>query len=272
MLSPGKIFRKNNFMTAELRDKILGACRIILKIKCFYLSTIRRFFCLKVHNINLFESRIYSQNGEDGILAGIFSQIGRTNKFFVEFGVEDGSQCNTRYLREYCGWKGLMMGGCRHLSGDIKQEFVTAGNINMLFEKYMVPDEFDLLSIDIDGNDYWVWKALSGRYRPRVVVIEYNAKYKPPQSVVILYDPQYVWDGSDYFGASLSAFVTLAGNKGYTLAGCDSTGTNAFFVNNADFEKYFSAGSIEKLYRLPRYGAKEHNFCHPPSDKKMIEI
>ena len=109
-------------------------------------------------DINDFEQRYYSQNGEDGILKIIFNKIGTTNKFCVEFGIHP-FEGNTNYLKKQ-HWDCLWMDG----NGDgttIKQEFITAENINQLFAKYNVPQEFDLLSIDIDTNDYWVWKAIT---------------------------------------------------------------------------------------------------------------
>jgi hypothetical protein len=180
---------------------------------------------------NAREKRVYSQYGEDGIIAAILGRIGTLNTYFVEFGVEDGTQCNTRRLRE-AGWSGLWMDG----SGDdrvIRSEFITAENINPLFEKYSVPDVFDVLSIDIDGNDLWVWKALDSRYRPRLVIIEYNPTIPPVRSLTVPYDPAFVWDKSEYFGASLLALDTLAAEKGYRLICCNKMGTNAFFVGES---------------------------------------
>lgn len=104
-----------------------------------------------------FANKIYSQNREDGVIAFLLDCVGRDQKYFVEFGVENGSECNTRYLREHAGFTGLMMdGGFENASIGLHQEFVTAANINELFKKYDVPSEFEILSIDIDGNDLWV--------------------------------------------------------------------------------------------------------------------
>lgn len=120
-----------------------------------------------------FESRTYSQNGEDGVIARLFEVLGATNRFFVEFGTgPDGRERNTRLLEEQ-GWQGLLMDrSAAERNPGIRREFISAENINELFAKYGVPEEFDLLSIDVDGNDYWIWKALRDVYRPRVVVIE----------------------------------------------------------------------------------------------------
>lgn len=267
-------------------------------------------------NINEHEKKIYSQNGEDGIIEFIFSKIGTTNKFFVEFGVGNGFECNTVYLLEKNGWRGLMMdygadqniqwkgvmkkawynrklgligsiqkdlaffkkiisrtkrSRCFHI--DIKLEKVTAENIQNLFQKYNVPKNFDLLSIDIDYNDYWVWKAIID-YSPKVVVIEYNSSILPTESKVVPYDPEAKWDGTNYFGASLLALKNLGLTKGYTLVGCDNNGVNAFFCKSELLDG-IKIKDIKDLYRKPRYGEIINgvHIGHPPqSTKKMLEI
>ena len=269
----------------------------------------------EIFDINSHEKKIYSQNGEDGILEFIFSKIGTTNKSSVEFGVGNGFECNTVYLLEKKGWSGLMMdygadqdiqwkGVLKkawsnknigfsenikkyvnfskkiikrkersiHYALDIKNERITAENIENLFQKYQVPKNFDLLSIDIDYNDFWVWKAIS-KFHPRVLVIEFNSSVPPTESKVVPYDPDAQWDGTNYFGASLLALKNLSLEKNYTLLGCDSNGVNAFFCKS-DFVKNFKIKDIEDLYRSPKYGEKINgvNIGHPPSSKKMIKI
>ena len=183
-------------------------------------------------DINNFEKKVFSQNGEDGIIEFIFSQINTTNKFFVEIGVESAEECNCRLLLEK-GWQGVMIDAVSNINPKIKREFVTAENINFILKKYNVPENFDLLSIDIDFNTYWIWKSLEGFY-PRALVIEYNATIPPTESKVVEYDKNAKWDGTNYFGASLLAFNKLANAKGYTLIGCDNTGVNAFFIRNEE--------------------------------------
>jgi len=209
-------------------------------------------------SINEFEHRVTSQNGEDGIIAEIFRRIRTTNRYFVEFGVQDGAECNTAQLA-LAGWSGLLIEGDPVLQARLAtryennttvktvQEFITAENIASVFERNGVPASFDLLSIDIDGNDYWVWKAIAVR-RPRAVVIEYNATMPPPVSRTIPYDPKFRFDETDYFGASLAALARLGREKGYTLVACDSRGINAFFVDDA-LAGRFAPPPIERLYR-----------------------
>jgi len=276
-----------------LLKKIYGRLPVVLqkKIKKYYiiialffrdftielkfLVTLLNAMNKKFENINLFEQKIYSQHGEDGIIKMIFHKIGVTNKFCVEFGVGNGCKCNTRYLIERKGWKYLHMdyGDYTLTCTKIKKEFITAENINLLFRKYNVPKKFDLLSIDIDYNTYWVWKALKG-YFPRVVVIEYNASFPPTESKAVKYTPNGAWDGSNYFGASLLAIVKVGKSKGYTLIGCENFGVNAFFVRNDLADNFLVKRDIKELYKPPGYGKKIKGkyIGHPPSNKPFISV
>ncbi len=193
--------------------------------------------------LNAAEYQVFSQNGEDGIIAEVFNRIGTTNKYFVEFGVENGLECNSTNLL-YKNWQGLWIEGSSSFYADIsnrfkdlidngrltvKNQFINAENIEDIFKSADVPTEPDMLSIDIDYNDYYVWKAITN-YNPRVVVIEYNALYRPDTHFVVPYNASRTWDGSSYFGASLLALQQLADEKGYSLVGCCFVGSNAFFV------------------------------------------
>ena len=228
---------------------------------------------LSTDDINYYGKKIYSQNNEDGIIEYIFSVIGTTNKFFVEFGVGNGTECNTKYLLEKKGWNGLMMDGKENKNSLIKKEFITAENIEKLFEKHNVPKFFDLLSIDIDGNDYYVWKAIKNYY-PRVVIMEYNSSYPPTESKSIKYEPKFKWDGTNYVGASLLSLVKLARQKGYSLLGCENNGVNAFFVKDDQWNEKFKKKDIEELYKPPQYGKirKGRHMGHPQSKRKMIDV
>jgi len=181
-----------------------------------------------VRDLHRHRAKHFSQNGEDGVIARLMERLGVTNRFYVELGTGSGEECNTRYLREQ-GWSGVMI-DCDHDNPalDLHKEFITADNVNELMAKYGVPDSFDLLSIDIDGNDYWVWKALAPRYRPRVLVIEYNAAVPSNVSVTIPYDPGYRWVGQPNTGQSLLALRNLSTTKGYSLV--YATAPNAFLV------------------------------------------
>src|SRR5580704_16632386 len=212
--------------------------------------------------------KVYSQNEEDGIIQEIFNRVGVTNRTFVEFGVETGVESNTTKLLVE-GWRGLWIDAMpmhvaairttfAHKFADgtlkVRESFVTTENINALIAEAGIGGEIDLLSIDIDNNDYWVWKAITS-INPRVVVIEYNASLRPPMSLVVPYQPERAWDGvSNYFGASLEAFVRLGRSKGYRLVGCSISGVNAFFVrDDIAGDRFFDPATAEELYEPPRY-------------------
>lgn len=199
------------------------------------------------------ESSTYSQNGEDGVLKRIFEQIGTTNKYFVEFGTGPyGLERNTRRLEVEDGWQGLLMDLCAHENSSVRREQITAENINELFAKYEVPHEFDLLSIDIDGNDYWILKALAEHYQPRAMVLEYNASFPPPAKKSIEYEPDFMWQKTDYYGASLAALEALSRRRGYCLVYCDLRGINAFLVRQ-DVIPEFKGKPVEQMFRGPNF-------------------
>ncbi len=224
-----------------------------------------------------YEYRVYSQNGEDGILAEIFRRIGATNRVFVEFGSSDGEQNNTVLLLIE-GWSGLWMDGDHHAiqkAGQhfakeiaaqrlkVRETFITAENIESLFREQGVPPEFDLLSIDIDRNDYYVWKRIEA-YRPRAVVIEYNPLFPPALSWVIPYDPEATWDGTSHTSASLKALELLGAGKGYKLVGCTLAGVNAFFVRDDLVGDRFAAPfTAENHYEPARYYMDYPDTNHP---------
>jgi hypothetical protein len=229
--------------------------------------------------LNRHEYQVFSQNGEDGIIQEIFNRIGISNKYFVEFGVTDGLESNSLFLL-YKQWQGLWLEGSaedtkkinqtfsdfiRDKKITVKNEFITAENIESLFKSANVPVELDLLSIDIDYNTYYVWEAITN-YKPRVVVIEYNSNFPPDALFVVRYNAKRMWDGTSYFGASLLALEQLGKTKGYNLVGCNFTGTNAFFIREdltADlFEAPFTAENHYEANRDFLYYRNGHTRGH----------
>jgi len=204
----------------------------------------------KLINLNEFEYKIYSQNGEDGIINTIFSKINYSNKYYVEFGGGTRSD-NTRLLREKFGFSGLLMNcSLENFNINCRKEFVTKENINNLFIKYSVPFEFDLLSIDIDMNDWYIWNALDDKYKPRVVCIEYNAKFNPSEDKLIKYNPKAIWGKTDYFGGSMKAYYILGKKKNYSIVCADKRGVNLFFIRS-DLKPeliFKNVNDINKLY------------------------
>jgi hypothetical protein len=231
---------------------------------------------LNSKRLNKCEYQVFSQNGEDGIISEIFNRIGSTNKYFIEFGVENGLECNSTNLL-YKGWKGLWIEGsdkyCKQIatrfndlidSGKlvIQNEFIDAENIQSLFDKANSPIEPDLLSIDIDYNDYYVWKAID-KYKPRVVIIEYNSIFRPDTHFVVKYNPKRMWDRTSHFGTSLLALEQLGKEKGYRLVGCVFTGSNAFFVREDLVGDLFEAPYTAENHYEPNRDFLNYNAGHP---------
>ena len=223
--------------------------------------------------LRAFEFQVNSQNGEDGIIAEIFRRIGTTDRYFVEIGLEDGKESNTAFLLA-CGWSGLWIDGGDQMHATIadkgvdiegrlqlKTAYVTAENIPSIFEEENVSKEFDLLSVDIDQNTYFAWKALQN-YQPRVVVVEYNSAIPPDVEWKVEYSPERTWNGTINMGASLKALEILGSSLGYALVGCDFTGTNAFFVRNDltedHFSRPYSADNHFEPSRLPLNHYRSH--------------
>ena len=172
-----------------------------------------------------YKKKVYSQTIEDGIIEGIFKNIGTTNKYFIEFGAWDGIHLsNTANLRLNEKWEGLLLEGSANKAAQydyVKHAYITAENINELFSENNVPQEFDLLSIDIDGNDYWVWKAIDEtKFKPRVVVIEYNCNFENQMDCkAVKYSPEIDTTRPSiyYYSASIPALKKLGNSKGYSL-------------------------------------------------------
>lgn len=174
----------------------------------------------------------YAQFGEENLFDYIFDNIGTQNKFIVDFGAGtlNSGLSNSRYLIEK-GWNGLLMdGNPKEKNEIIKQEFITAENIVGLLDKYKVPEDFDFLSIDIDGNDFWVLKSiLESKYTPRLIVNEFNGCLPNGHLQVMKYNPNHSWMENDYYGASFDAFKHLLNEAGYTLV-FQIASTNMFFI------------------------------------------
>lgn len=230
-----------------------------------------------------FGYKVYSQNEEDGIIREIFNRIGTTNKVFVEFGIGDGLENNTLTLL-FDGWRGLWIEGDSTNSNKIKlglnntiesqkltliNSFITKENINNLIASAIKETEIDLLSIDVDGNDYHFFASISC-IKPRVVIMEYNAKFAPPLQYCMKYNPCHSWDETDNFGVSLKFLELKLKEKGYALVACNLTGANAFFVRQDLLEdKFLAPFTAEKHYQPARYHLAGMTSGHRPSYKTL---
>lgn len=218
-----------------------------------------------------YELSVFSQNGEDGVLSEIFRRIGPGERTFMEIGASL-NEANSVFLADARGWSGTFVEASeaefRDLSAKyspservrILRSFVTPSNASDVAAQAAPSGRLDLLSIDIDGNDYWIWKALaSAELHPRVVVIEYNAHLRAADVNVRPYDDA-AWDGTSYTGASLGAMVALGRELGYRLVHLDLSGINAFFVDEALANGRFPREE-EVLRRVPNFFL--YGFRHP---------
>ena len=211
--------------------------------------------------------KVYSQNEEDGIIQEIFNRIGTTNKVFVEFGIGDGLENNSLALLMN-DWKGLWIEGSSTAVNNIKdnfrsvidserlkvvEAFITKDNINEIISDNINEKEIDLLSVDIDGNDIHIYNEISV-INPRVVIMEYNAKFPPPIMFTVDYNATHTWQGDDHVGASLKYIERDLNKRGYKLVGCDLAGVNAFFVREDLLEdKFLAPYTAEKHYQPAKF-------------------
>ena len=233
-------------------------------------------------NLNDYEYSYLSQNGEDGILRRIFEDIGFESKRFLEFGFSP-LESNSLRLMLLEGFEGVFIDGCSenvdsfnfavnsHLPGqDVKavKAFLDKDNINKVIRSASLEGEIDLLSIDVDGNDFWFWESIN-EVNSRVVVIEYNASLGPKRSITVPYDRTFRRHEKHlsgfYCGASLAALEKLGIQKGYSLVCCDTSGVNAFFVRNDCVTSTLKAISVEDAYfphrkRIQRGFSTEEQF------------
>lgn len=211
-------------------------------------------------SLHAFEHQVCSQNGEDGVLTEIFRRIGSGGRVFAEVGIGDGVENNTAFLHSL-GWTGYWFDGeaprCPVLTTDtglrFEQAFVDRENIGPLFSKAGVPRDLDLLSLDIDQNTYFAWQGLRA-WKPRVIVVEYNASVPASVDWCCSYDPKRTWDGSANYGASLKAFEILGRELGYTLVHAEILGANGFFVRDDLVVGHFNGPfDAETHYEPPRF-------------------
>ena len=210
------------------------------------------------------EHSIYSQQGEDGVIAYIFACIGTDSNFCVDIGAYDGRITSNVMALEDKGWTACKLEGSEVADTDearrngVRRHHVTAENVVALMERYEVPKNLDFLSLDIDSIDYHVLKAfLDGGWRPRAMVTEYNGTYGPILPVVVRYPLPDSLKWGDYYGASLAAFYYLLRDYGYRLVYCESQGVNAFWVRDDLATDDLPGLTPAEAYRAPQYGKKD---------------
>jgi hypothetical protein len=195
-----------------------------------------------------FEFKVYSQWGEDGIIDYLTTRIDIPKKIFVEFGVETYSEANTLFLLKHRQWRGLIIDGSTENISTVQGghvfwrydlmvdcSFITRDNINEILSRNGIQGDIGLLSIDIDGNDYWVWESISG-ISPRLIIAEYNSLFGATAAISTPYKSDFLRAAEHaskmYYGASIAALTNLARSRGYSLVAGNSAGNNVFFVRN----------------------------------------
>ena len=213
------------------------------------------------------EERVYSQHGEDGVLKALVQRLPSGPKVVVEFGAYDGEWLsNSRYWIDEHNWSALLIEpnkrnfrklSARYGNNDrviTQNTFVTPENINGLFKSAGVPDRFEILSIDIDSYDYYVWEALTD-YQPWIVLIEYNSSFLPDQHYVVPQDMAVALSGTSKEGASLAALYELGKKKGYVLTYGELAGANLFFVHKTVAHRLDLCGiQRQDVYQPPQFG------------------
>jgi hypothetical protein len=234
-----RLRRELNAVRGEIDSlKILAAQPLIQKIRND----------ISITSLRDVEFKVFSQFGDDGIIQYLIHRLAPLPDSFVEFGVENYRESNTRFLLLNNNWRGAVLDGSQscvdQIQGDeiywrhtltAKCAWITRDNINDLIRGAGFSGEIGLLNIDIDGNDYWVWEK-SDVVDPVITIVEYNSIFGPDLAVTIPYDPKFNRHRShfsgQFWGASLSALAILAKRKGYSLIGCNSAGNNAYFVRS----------------------------------------
>mmetsp|Transcript_7896 Transcript_7896/g.11770 ORF Transcript_7896/g.11770 Transcript_7896/m.11770 type:complete len:460 (+) Transcript_7896:21-1400(+) len=231
------------------------------------------------------ERSVFSQNGEDGVLLAILDIIGVKHRTYVEFGVEDGKQCNSRLLRERYNFTGLMMdGGFSNERINLQQEFITADNILHLFQKHNVQKNFDVLSVDVDMFDWWILARIlgAGGYRPRVIIAEVNPTlgvagpslrylfHEANALPLVVHHPastnQTMWDFTRYCGGNPKAFQKLGRRFGYEMVYCENCGVNCFLIDRTELQAISSCqldddvGGTPEHWPLPKLSYPCHGF------------
>ena len=220
-------------------------------------------------NLQDYEFKIFSQWGEDGIIQKIVDSVEIKNKTFIEFGIQDFSESNCRFLMMKDNWSGFVMDGGNENIARLKnapyywqyelnavEAFITKENINALLLTSGFDKDLGILSIDLDGNDYWILNEIKN-FTPRILILEYNAVFGPAKKISVPYEPDFQrtrkHHSNLYWGASLAALASKAFEKGYALVGTNSAGCNAFFVRNDLMNEKLTGLSAAEAFTASKY-------------------
>ena len=227
-------------------------------------------YLMESRNINDYEFKIFSQFGDDGIIQYLIKNISIENEVFVEFGVENYLESNTRFLMMNNNWAGFVMDGSEDAMQSLKNQswywryslthkavFIDKDNINELLANTGFSN-IGLLNIDLDGNDYHILTEIDlSRLNPSILIVEYNSVFGKDRPITIPYDEAFIRTNAHYsnlyYGASLSALNYAALKKGYSLIGCNLAGNNAYFVKNSLLNDKVKELSVEEAFKESKF-------------------
>lgn len=222
-----------------------------------------------ISSLSEIEFKVFSQWGDDGIIQWLVNNLEIPNKTFVEFGVENYRESNTRFLLMNNNWSGFVMDGSESNVAQIinseyfwkyelsaKAIFIDKDNINNLLSSSALGKELGILHVDLDGNDYWIYKEIDA-ISPIIVILEYNSVFGIDRAITIPYDKTFyrtkAHDTNLYYGASIRALHKLSKDKGYAFIGCNSAGNNAYFVRKDKLNDTVRETSLESGYVLSKF-------------------
>ncbi|HTV85155.1 MAG TPA: hypothetical protein VME63_07105 [Dyella sp.] len=221
------------------------------------------------------EFKVFSQWGDDGIIQWLINHLHFPSKTFIEFGVSNYRESNTRFLMMNNNWSGFVMDGSRSNIDQIinseyfwryeltaKAAFIDRENINELLRSSELPEAIGILHIDLDGNDYWIWKEITA-VKPLLVILEYNSIFGAEMAITIPYDRHFqrtkAHSSNLYFGASLKALCDLSNEKGYAFIGCNTAGNNAYFVKRDALNSTVREMALPDGYVLSKFRESRDN-------------
>lgn len=217
----------------------------------------------KLHSLKTWQR--YSQSGEESYIEHILANIKQINKHLVELGAWDGFYLsNTRHFIEL-GYTANLIDGDNRGNKEVHQAIITKENVNEILASLNTPDSFDLLNIDLDGNDYYILDEILSKYRPSLIVAEFNPIFSPNQSFAIQYNPNHVWQNNDYYGFSFAAGVKLGSKHGYTCI-FQNANLNMYFVCNEVLSESLGVSLEELANHIPLVTYKSEHY-HPASNR-----
>ena len=265
-------YQQNNIASQQQKERIELIDSKILMGKLLAELNELKFRNEGFLSINNYEFRVFSQFGDDGIIQFLIKRVQPEKKIFIEFGVENYDESNTKFLLVNNNWKGLIFDGDKSNMGYVKNQeyfwrhaltaeaqFITKENINDLITSNGFQGRIGILHVDLDGNDYWIWETINC-VSPDILILEYNSVYGKEHAWTVPYKADFNRTAAHfsnlYWGASLKALNILSANKGYSFVGCNDAGNNAYYIKS----EIIGQKNLEYLVANTHEGFRDSNF------------